>query len=162
MISPTYGLVTYEQLVGIIAKFILAHGKDRQYELCIGTDSQNFSMTKIVLVITLHDVGHGGIFFYETTYVRKIESVREKLTYETTKSLLCAQEFFNAADQFKKVFGFDILKYVSFCIHVDAGPNGKSREVMNELCGWVQACGYEVKTKPESYAASGVANKISK
>lgn len=162
MISPTYGEVTYEQIVGIIAKYIANHGYERQYELCIGTDSQNFDSTKMVLVITLHDVGHGGIFFYETTYMRKIRNVREKLTVETTFSLDCAQKLLDAVEKFRDGFGINILDYVNLCIHVDAGPNGKSREVIADICGWVHACGYEVKTKPDSYASSSVANKISK
>ena len=162
MKSITYGEVDMDKIIGIIAKYITTHGLDREYELCIGTDSQNFSYTKMVMVITLHDVGHGGIFFYDVERLKKITNVREKLTVETTKSLAYAQEFLDAAEKFKDGFGMDIQKYVHLCIHVDAGPNGKSKEVINQVCGWVQACGYDVKTKPESYAASGVANKISK
>lgn len=162
MRSPTYGELTFAQIAGKIASYIMAHGLDRQYELSVGTDSQNFDDTKMVRVVTLHDVGHGGIFFYDVRRMRKIMNVREKLTVETTYSLECAQQLLDAVEAFQKTFGFDITKYVHFSIHVDAGPNGRSRDSINEICGWVRACGYDVHTKPESYAASSIANKISK
>ena len=154
--------MTFAQIAGKIASYIMAHGLDRQYELSVGTDSQNFDDTKMVRVVTLHDVGYGGIFFYDVRRMRKIMNVREKLTIETTYSLECAQQLLDAVEAFKKSFGFDITKCVHFSIHVDAGPNGRSRDSINEICGWVRACGYDVHTKPESYAASSIANKISK
>ena len=72
MRSPTYGELTFAQIAGKIASYIMAHGLDRQYELSVGTDSQNFDDTKMVCVVTLHDVGHGGIFFYDVRRMRKI------------------------------------------------------------------------------------------
>ena len=49
-------------------------------------------------------------------------------------------------------------------IHVDAGnsPKGKTRELIPEIVGWVKACGYDVKVKPESFCASTIADRISK
>lgn len=162
MRSPTYGELTFSEMAGKIASYIVKYGLDCQYELSVGTDSQNFSDTKMVIVVTLHNVGHGGIFFFDIHRIRKICNVREKLTIETNYSLECAQKLIDAFEAFRESFGFDIKKYVHFSIHVDAGPNGKSRESINEICGWVRACGYEVHTKPDSYAASAVANKYSK
>jgi predicted RNase H-related nuclease YkuK (DUF458 family) len=162
MTSPTYGVITYHQLVEIIEKYIRTNGTDRVYELAIGTDSQNFSDTKVVLAVTLINPGNGGIFFYQVKRIRKISNVREKLTYETTQSLSCAQTLLKEAEAHAAETGFDIRNYIHFVIHVDAGPNGKSRETIDGICGWVKACGYDVETKPRSYAASSVANKISK
>ena len=162
MYSPTYGELTFSEMAGKIASYIVKHGLDCQYELSVGTDSQNFSDTKMVIVVTLHNVGHGGIFFFDIRRIRKICNVREKLTVETNYSLECAQKLIDAFEEFRNSFGFDIKKYVHFSIHVDAGPNGKSRDSINEICGWVRACGYEVHTKPNSYAASAIANKYSK
>lgn len=31
-----------------------------------------------------------------------------------------------------------------------------------EIVGWVTACGYKCEIKPNSYTASGIANKLSK
>ena len=39
---------------------------------------------------------------------------------------------------------------------------GKTRELIPELVGWVKASGYEAETKPESFVASCVADRLSK
>ena len=80
MHSPTYGELTFSEMAGKIASYIVKQGLDCQYELSVGTDSQNFSDTKMVIVVTLHNVGHGGIFFFDIHRIRKICNVREKLT----------------------------------------------------------------------------------
>ena len=51
-----------------------------------------------------------------------------------------------------------------FSIHVDAGvsPHGKTRELIPELVGWIKSCGYDCETKPYSWVASCIADKISK
>lgn len=159
MHSPTYGKVDYNQMADIMKSYIYNHGVEHQYELSIGTDSQNFHDTKMVVVVALCDIGHGGIYFFDVEHMRKILNVREKLTIETTKSLECAQKVLEAIED--NYFG-QALKNVHISIHVDAGPNGKSADVIPEICGWVRSCGYDVQTKPESYAASGIANRISK
>ena len=61
------------------------------YQIIIGTDSQNFSDTKIVTVIAIVCKGHGGVFFYEVSRKPVIKNVRLKLQVETTDSLITAQ-----------------------------------------------------------------------
>ena len=71
MQSPTLGTVTLKQVAEAIqARTLFANSSE--YNLMIGTDSQNFDKTKVVVVIALHRVGKGGIFFYEVSHVRKI------------------------------------------------------------------------------------------
>ena len=49
-------------------------------------------------------------------------------------------------------------------IHVDAGNSdkGKTKALIPELVGWIRASGYDAKTKPESFVASTIADRISK
>lgn len=160
MISPTMGEVSMAQIAAIIAtKVQNGHG---EFNVMIGTDSQNFDQTKMVMVIALHNVGRGGIFFYEVQKTRRITNVKEKLIHETSLSLQCAAELIAAFELLKKDTGFDYEKAVNFCIHVDAGYNGPSCQVIPEVVGWIKACGYNVVVKPDSYAASSIANKYSK
>jgi predicted RNase H-related nuclease YkuK (DUF458 family) len=42
---------------------------------------------------------------------------------------------------------------------VDVGRNGRTRELIDEVVGMIMASGFPVKTKPDSYAASCVADK---
>jgi hypothetical protein len=44
-------------------------------------------------------------------------------------------------------------------IHVDIGTFGDTREMITEIVGMIRGSGYIVKTKPESYAASKVADR---
>ncbi|NLV77640.1 MAG: hypothetical protein GX023_11860, partial [Tissierellia bacterium] len=47
-------------------------------------------------------------------------------------------------------------------IHVDAGKNGQSSKLIPEIVGWIKACGFGCETKPNSYAASSIADKYTK
>lgn len=160
MISPTYGNVSLDEIVRIIQRKV--ESAEGEYNLMIGTDSQNFDTTKVVVVIALHHVGRGGIFFYDITNVRRINNIGQKLLYETELSLNCAKELVEAFDKLKAETGFDYQKKMSLSIHVDAGENGPSKKVIPEVIGWITACGYQVHIKPESCAASSIANKYSK
>ena len=127
-----------------------------EYDIVIGTDSQNSAHnTKMVCVIAVHRRSKGGIFFFDISYVNLIDDVRRKLILETSISLECAKNFVDI---------FDIPATIShtFTIHVDAGEIGESRHTIPSIVGWICACGYNCSVKPDSYAASSIANKYSK
>lgn len=135
---------------------------DSQCDIIIGTDSQNFSDTKMVSVIAMICQGHGGIFFYRVSHERRINNVKQKLQKETSDSLTLAYELI---DQLENNSDYHEM-YLScpISIHIDAGNSkkGKTKELIPELVGWVTACGFTCKFKPESPIASSVADKISK
>lgn len=160
MNSPTYGTVSMDEIAAIIKSKV--ENDSGEFNIMIGTDSQNFHETKMVIVIALHHVGHGGLFFYEESTVRRITNVKEKLLHETSLSLEYAQQLLDAFDRLKEDTGFDYQKHVNFSIHVDAGYNGPSSQAIPDVVGWIKACGYEAVIKPTSYAACSIANKYSK
>lgn len=160
MQSITYGEVSIKEIVDIIESKV----NERPYsnfQVIVGTDSQNFDKTKIVLVIALLEETKGGIFFYEITRVKKITNLKNKLYKETQMSLDCATELMQAFEEKYDETGFDYTQ-IHFSIHVDAGFKGETREVIPEIVGWVKSCGYEVHVKPESFVASSIADKLSK
>lgn len=162
MQSPTYGTVTMEQMIAIIKSFIGINGPDREYKLVVGTDSQNFDYTKVVLVVALLNVGHGGIFFYDVTRHKRISDVRQKLFMETQLSLDYANTLLQALEQESLDDPeFDYTK-INYSIHVDAGYNGPTKAVIPEIVAWVKSCGFDCQVKPESYVASSIADKYSK
>ncbi len=160
MKSHTYGDVGIRDVAKLIAGRASEAG--HEYNVMIGTDSQNFDTTKVVVVVALHDVGHGGIFFYDITHVRRIANVGQKLYYETQLSLEYARKLIEALDDLRETDGFDYEKRLNFSIHVDAGKNGPSCKVIPEIVGWIHACGYKAVIKPESVAACSIADKYSK
>ena len=159
-VSKTFGMLTLAQVPGKVAEY---YNRMKKYEspfrVIVGTDSQNFSDTKMVTVIAAYCEGHGGIFFYEVSRIGKIRDVRVKLRTETEESLRVADRLLELLEGYPEVY-MDMM----FSIHVDAGsnPHGKTKELIPELVGWIKSLGYDCETKPSSWVASSVADRISK
>lgn len=135
---------------------------DTPCSIIIGTDSQNFHDTKMVSVIAVVCEHHGGIFFYEITHKPLIKDVRTKLQIETNDSLELATKLVDILESNEKFT--DMYLNCPISIHVDAGNSdkGKTKVLIPELVGWIKSCGYDAKTKPESFVASTIADRISK
>lgn len=161
MRSITYGEVDIAQVARIIADKVKMSGKG-EYNVIIGTDSQNFSDTKIVVVVALQHIGHGGIFFYDITRVSKITSLKQKLLTETSMSLELAQSLITEFESLFDAEQFDYTEHLNFSIHVDAGENGPTNKVIPEITSYIKSCGFEVAVKPDSFVASSIADKYSK
>ena len=92
-VSPTYGKVDMHKMIDIMYLFYEKHKElGEHFNVVIGTDSQNFSDTKMVSAIVMQCEGHGGIYFYKVERIPKIQDVRQKLNYETQTSLQYADE----------------------------------------------------------------------
>ena len=158
MISPTLGQVEISEVARQIRDFIKEE-PDREYAIYIGSDSQNSYYTKMVTVVAVHRVGSFGKYFYEISKYDKIKDIRKKLYTETQLSLDMTEELF---DEFHKIgFEYDAPN-ISFCIHIDAGFNGPSGQVISEVVGYVHSMGYDCEVKPDSPIASCIADRISK
>lgn len=151
----------FDEIPNRILQFYEKH-KDVPVYIIIGTDSQNFSDTKMVSVIAVVAEGHGGIFFYEISHVNLIRNVSVKLQTETAASLTLAQRLVDRLEQDVKYEA--LFMNCSLSIHVDAGNSdkGKTKMLIPELVGWIKASGYDVKVKPYSFVASSIADRISK
>ena len=162
-ISPTYGRMGIENVPERILDFYQKNKKyDSTVQIIIGTDSQNFDYTKIVSVIAVICEGHGGIFFYEVSKNPLIRDVRTKLHVETNDSLKLTETLVEIMEGDRKYEEMYLSCPIS--IHIDAGNStkGKTRELIPELVGWIKSCGYDCRTKPDSFVASTIADRISK
>lgn len=155
--SETYGQLSIWEIPDKMLDFYyrnLVYGEP--IEITIGTDSQDHaSITKIVSVVSIICRGHGGIFFHKTDHITKPHNIREKLEIETQKSLEVAKVILSHSKD-------TLTNNCPVSIHVDAGNAGKSRDLIQALTGWVHAMGYHCEVKPDSYAASTIADRISK
>ena len=158
--SLTKGTLTLREAIARIVEYIQEE-PDKEYDIAIGTDSMTYSTTQFVLAITVHRLHNGGIFFYKRMYHDKIASLRYKLREETAISVEAAElvtdELFDN--------GIDVTDKhgnIHFHIHMDIGPNGPTKELIQELSGWITALGYDFEIKPDSYAASHIADRYSK
>ena len=154
--------VNYNQMIKIIADYIKKDLK-AEYDITIGTDSQSHSLSKIVEVIAVHKVGDGGIFFYYSEYRERFRALKEKIVEETSRSLENANGFLDNIELLLLEDNIDIEKLnLNFHIHCDIGHKGKTKELIKEITNWVNSLGYDCLIKPESYTASGIANRFSK
>ena len=151
--SPTYGVLELPQVREKILAF-LAREPERTYHLVVGTDSQphNGSGVDFVTAIVVHRVGAGGIYFWKRAVNKKVYVLRQRMYEEATMSLEMAETVLALLHK------DGITKY-DVEIHVDIGAFGDTREMITEIVGMIRGSGYAVKIKPESYAASKVADR---
>jgi predicted RNase H-related nuclease YkuK (DUF458 family) len=151
--SPTYGTLELPLVREKILSF-LAQDPESTYQLVIGTDSQpkNGSGIDFVTAIVVHRIGKGGIYFWRHTVNKKIMVLRQRMYEETAMSLEMAETVLSLLHR------DGITKY-DVEIHVDVGKFGETRTMINEIVGMIRGSGYVVKTKPDSYAASKVADR---
>lgn len=159
---PSGEKVSIEEVAKIAAEYIL-RAPDAEYEVTVGTDSQNFHKTKMVEVIAVRKMGRGGIFFYRVNYITRISNLRQKIQEETQRSLILADEFLEYLEYALLEAEQDLEQMdVHFKIHCDIGKYGSTQALIQEIVGWVKSMGYDCEIKPSSYTASAVANKFSK
>ncbi len=161
--SETYGELELTDIPVKIQEFYeRVKNRDGAFQVVVGTDSQNFSDTKMVTVIAAYKEGCGGIFFYDIDRISRITNVKQKLNAETSRSLEVAMELVGELES--EIRYKDLRDNALLSIHIDAGwsDKGKTKELIPSLVGWIKACGFEAKCKPYSFAASSIADKISK
>ena len=136
---------------------------EAEYEITVGTDSQTSKETKMVEVIAVHRKGLGGIYFYNIDYIPRVHSLKQKINEETSRSLTVANTLLDAME-FSLLEKGHLLEdlNVSFQIHCDIGKYGKTSVLIKEIVSWVTSQGYICMIKPDSYVASGIADKYSK
>ena len=142
------------QLTDVVDRINTYLGDENEYTLDVGTDSQTNLTTKFVTAIVICKPGRGGIFFYRPLVFEKMPRLRDRIYTETTLSINCSSELINL------FLDSGILRDVT--IHCDVGPNGKTRELIREIVGYVTAYGFDCKIKPETTLACCVADKYSK
>lgn len=126
---------------------------DAIYTVIIGTDSINHDGVDFVSAVVVYRQGHGGRFFWRRIKEKKQYTLRNRMYQEALMSLKLAEDLI--ADFSEKNFN----KF-NFEIHVDIGNNGPTRDLIQEITGMIRGLGFNVKTKPESYGASSVADRL--
>ena len=163
-ISQTYGKLKIEEIPEKLVTFYennkhLGSG----YQIVIGTDSQNFDRkTKIVNVICILCEGHGGIFFHQDERVPQIRDVRAKLYKETQDSLAIADRLVELLESDKRYEEMYLRSPIRIDIDAGNSPQGKTRDLIPGIVGWVNSLGWKCTIKPYSTAASSIADKYSK
>jgi predicted RNase H-related nuclease YkuK (DUF458 family) len=152
--SPTYGKLSFQGMFDRLVEY-MSEDSDQHYHLIIGTDSLLSDNTCFVTAVIVHRVGHGGRYFYRKMLNRKMESLRQRILFETSLSL-------ETAGLLSAELARNGHSELPVEIHLDVGPNGDTKRIVREVVGMVTGSGYLAVVKPDAYGASKVADKHSK
>jgi predicted RNase H-related nuclease YkuK (DUF458 family) len=150
--SPTLGRLSFSEMVDEIVA-MMAAAPDDLFSIVVGTDSQTYyGDAEYVTAVVVHRVGRGGRYFWRRTVERKPKSLRDRIWREAWLSYEAAQALIDALKN-RGIFDCRLE------IHVDIGRGGRTRELVEEVVHAIRGSGFFVRTKPEAYAASVVADK---
>lgn len=156
--NPTLGSLLFAQVLEETVKF-MSSDPGSVYSVMIGSDSNGNPELDLVSVIAVHRVGHGGRYFWCRQTRKKIKTLRQKIHAEVMASLDLASLFLPAfRKELQKIENITEMPF-DFKIHVDVGMKGETRDLVHEVTGMVRGYGYEVLVKPESAAATTVADR---
>ena len=155
-ISPTEGKMNIQKTYESILSFI-NEKPNNQYKLIIGTDSHpGLSESVFVTAIVIYRVGHGGRYYYHKQNVKMKSGFKKRIFHEVSRSLTVASKLTELLSNEDETLLLDIE------IHIDVGENGPSSTIIKEVVGMVIGSGYDALIKPDSYAASNVADRYTK
>jgi predicted RNase H-related nuclease YkuK (DUF458 family) len=153
-ISPTKGRLSFEQVFRDVVQYIQLDS-DSKYKLIVGTDSQLREEVCYVTAIVILREGKGGRFFYNKERERAKLTLKQRIFYETSKSLGVAARLAERLTE-------SGLTDLDIEIHLDVGEQGRTKEIIREVVGMVTGSGFDAIIKPDSYGASKVADKYTK
>ena len=152
--NTSHGLkLNAKSVVREIMNFMAADER-YSYKIIIGSDSLLLrdNNADFVTAIVVHRVGNGGRYFWRRTELQKFYTLRDRIINEVLLSLEVAQDVLR---ELKSAHA----KNYDFEIHADIGENGATKVMLQEVVGMIRAHNFEAKTKPDSYAASKVADR---
>jgi len=159
--SPSKGNLSLEQVIAEIFGY-MQEMPERQYEVVVGTDSPSSDKPFFPIAIVVLRTGAGGRFFlkkmqYPDSFLKKFANKNWKNrilqeVYLSCELALSLREILAAENKLG-------LKYEFQYIHADVGERGKTKEMVKEVVGLIKSNGFEPRIKPQSFAATVVADR---
>jgi len=160
--NPTKGNLKIEEVLQELFNYILEK-PEKSYEIVVGCDSSSSQEPNFPLAVVILRSGEGGRFFLKRIAYkgRKFYSWKTRILEEVFLS--CQMALYLRENFEKKIIDSerkDFHYYLRY-IHADVGEKGKTRDMIKEVIGLIRGNGFEAKIKPESFAASNVADRFS-
>lgn len=154
--SPSRGQVSFHEMFDDLVNYTNEFPDD-SYKLIIGTDSHSFLNESVIFVtaVVVHRIGKGGRFYYHKQKRHYMESLRQRIYYETFLSL-------EVATRLTEKLAQNGDSQLNVEIHLDVGEKGETRDIIKEVVGMVIGSGYQACIKPDSYGATTVADRFTK
>ncbi|PIS34759.1 MAG: hypothetical protein COT37_00905 [Parcubacteria group bacterium CG08_land_8_20_14_0_20_43_9] len=159
--NPTKGKIEFGEVIKEIFSYIEECPK-YNYEIVVGCDSSSGQEPFFPIAIVILRKGAGGRFFLKRIRYRdrKFYNLHQRILEEVLLScklaLVLRDRIEGEALKLPQSLAYD-FRY----IHADVGANGATKDMIKEVVGLIRGNGFEAKIKPESFAASVIADRFS-
>lgn len=157
--NPSLGRLTFEEMIQEICQY-LSQKPEKFYDVVVGCDSSSSDSPEFPLAVVVLRIGEGGRFFLQRVSYpdKKFYTWKTRVLEEVLLS--CDLALTLREELKKKIDELGIQSSYQFrYIHADVGENGITKEMIKEVTGIIRGNGFEPKLKPESFAASNVADR---
>ena len=159
--SPSKGNLTLEQVIKEIFDY-MQEMPEYKYEVIVGCDSPSTDKPFFPIAIVILRTGAGGRFFlkkmhYDDNYLKRFanKNWKNRILQEVYLSCELALSLKETLEKENKLG----LKYQFEYIHADVGEVGKTKEMVKMVVGLIKGNGFEPRIKPQSFAASNIADR---
>ena len=160
--SPSKGNLKFEEVIKEIYNYIQEQ-PEFFYDIVVGCDSPSSDKPFFPIAIVVLRTGAGGRFFLKK--MNYPDSLLKKFVYWKNRILqevyLSCELALSLRETLEKEFGkaTPTFNYQFQYIHADVGETGKTKEMVKEVVGLIKSNGFEPRIKPQSFAASVVADR---
>jgi len=157
--NPTCGNLSLESVISEMISYI-SEKPEKFYDIIVGCDSSSDELPHFPVAVVILRVGKGGRFFLKKIGYqnRKFYNWKSRILEEVLISCELAlhlrEDFEKRINESNKNYNYQ-FRY----IHADIGENGATKDMIKEVIGLIRGNGFEPKIKPESFAASTVADR---
>lgn len=149
--------MSFEEMLRAIFRYT-QEDPDKEYRVILGSDSEGHGDVSYATAIVVHRVGSGARGFICKNKIFTNKSLRQKIYNETSLSMALAQQIIGPLTQ---ELGEEFVRN-NLVIHLDIGQHGPTKDLIREVVGWVTGSGLQVEIKPDSCAASVVADRFTR
>ena len=157
--NPSRGNLRLSQVIDEIYDY-MSQKPEKFYDVIVGCDSSSGETPDFPVAVVILRVGEGGRFFLKKINYKNRKFYNWKTRILEEVFLSCELALF-LRESLEKKLKDTSFNYQFRYIHADIGENGDTREMIKEVTGLIRGNGFEPKIKPESYAASTVADRYS-
>lgn len=159
--NPTKGNLLVNEVIKEISYYI-SEKPEKFYEIIVGCDSSSGEEPNFPIAIVILRKGEGGRFFLKKVKYPKKKFYNWKARILEEVLLSCELALFLRENLEKKIKKLNKnLNYQFRYIHADVGEHGQTKDMIKEVTGLIRGNGFEPKIKPESFAATSVADRYS-
>jgi len=164
--SPSKGDLNFKEVIKEIFDYISAQ-PEFFYDIVVGCDSPSSDKPFFPIAIVVLRKGQGGRFFlkkmhYPDSYLKRFVHVSTNWKQRILQEVYLSCELaLSLRETLEKEFGqaTPTFNYQFQYIHADVGEIGKTKEMVKEVVGLIRSNGFEPCIKPQSFAASVVADR---